>query len=412
MINKKVFKETKNKLIKINVLVVGGFLILFSIFTYFYFMKLSYDSIDTMLEQEYEYISIQINRSSYMSPIALKDPRDLVYIYRNDSLIYYTKSDYFNSIAPDESEIIHNGVFTFTENNYTFRELCISRENIKIRVIRNINSELSSLKQLFITILIGIIISIIITYFIALYLTRKALIPIETAWNNQAKFIQDASHELRTPITVVSSKLQRLLTVPNNTINDEVETIADMMSETRRLKKIIQDLLTLTKEDAVVKINVETFDLEELLSEIYKDYVDISQVQNKNMTFSTNINNKIIKSDRLKFRQLIILFIDNAFKYTNENDRISISLEELDNKIVCNIKDSGIGIKEEDLPYIFDRFFRSDNVRSQDIDGSGIGLSIAKMLSISLNCTIDVKSKIGEGTSFKINIPRQISNKN
>ena len=347
-----------------------------------------------------------------MSPIALKDPRDLVYIYRNDSLIYYTKSDYFNSIAPDESEIIHNGVFTFTENNYTFRELCISRENIKIRVIRNINSELSSLKQLFITILIGIIISIIITYFIALYLTRKALIPIETAWNNQAKFIQDASHELRTPITVVSSKLQRLLTVPNNTINDEVETIADMMSETRRLKKIIQDLLTLTKEDAVVKINVETFDLEELLSEIYKDYVDISQVQNKNMTFSTNINNKIIKSDRLKLRQLIILFIDNAFKYTNENDRISISLEELDNKIVCNIKDSGIGIKEEDLPYIFDRFFRSDNVRSQDIDGSGIGLSIAKMLSISLNCTIDVKSKIGEGTSFKINIPRQISNKN
>ena len=96
-----------------------------------------------------------------------------------------------------------------------------------------------------------VIIFCILTYFIAIYLTRNALKPIEVTWNNQAKFIQDASHELRTPITIVSSKLEGLLKHPNNTINDEVEGIADAMNETRRLKKMINDLLTLTKEDYV-----------------------------------------------------------------------------------------------------------------------------------------------------------------
>ena len=209
MINKKVFKDTKKNLIKINILVVCGFLIVFSLFTYVYFRKVSYNSIDVQLQEEYDYISMQINRSSYLNPIALKDPKDLVYIYKDNRLIFYTKSDYFESIAPTNISENENEFFTFTENNYTFRELSININNIHIRVIRNIDSELASLKQLFSVIGIAIILSILITYFVALYLTKKALVPIETAWNNQVKFIQDASHELRTPITIVSSKLQR-----------------------------------------------------------------------------------------------------------------------------------------------------------------------------------------------------------
>ena len=81
MINKKVFSETKDKLIKINILVVSGFLIIFSLFTYFYFQSITYNSIDTKLKEEYEYISLQIKRSSYLNPIVLNDPRDLVYIF-------------------------------------------------------------------------------------------------------------------------------------------------------------------------------------------------------------------------------------------------------------------------------------------------------------------------------------------
>ncbi|MEG1410266.1 MAG: HAMP domain-containing sensor histidine kinase [Terrisporobacter sp.] len=409
MINKNVFNDTKKKLIKINVLVVCGFLILFSLFTYFYFKSLSYESIDTKLEEEYEYISMQINRSSYINPIALKDPRDLVYIYKNDRLIFYTKSDYFINGFPSESILRENNFFTYEENNYTFRELCLTINDVKVRIIRNIDSELSSLKQLFFVIGIAIIFSIISTYFIALYLTKKALVPIETAWSNQVKFIQDASHELRTPITIASSKLQSLLTVPNNTISDEVETIADVMTETRRLKKIIQDLLSLTKEDAVIKMNTESFDLEELLKDLCKDYYEICEIQNKFLEFNSTLKEKMIKSDKTKLRQLVLIFLDNAFKYTRPEDKILMSIKERDNKFICIIEDSGIGINKEDLPHIFERFFRSDNIRNKDIDGSGIGLSIAKMISINLKCSINVKSEINKGTTFEIIIPKQIS---
>ena len=409
MINKKVFSETKKNLIKINILVVSSFLIIFSLFTYFYFKTIIYKSIDETLKEEYEYVSLQINRSSYLTPMVLKDPRDLVYIYDNDRLIYYTKSDYFNKYSPDEIINKTNACFTYKNGNFTFRELSITIKNIKFRIIRNIDSELFSLKQLFFVISIAIVFSIIITYFVALYLTRKALSPVENAWYSQAKFIQDASHELRTPITIVSSKLQSLLTTPNSTISDEVETIADAMNETRRLRKMIQDLLYLSKEDAIVKLNVEEVDISEIVENIYRDYKDIAIMQNKNIIFENNLKNNLIKSDKNKLRQLFLIFIDNAFKYTKRNDEIKLSLNESDNKIIFSVKDSGIGIKESDLNHIFDRFFRSDEVRNKDIDGSGIGLSIAKMISINLSCKINVYSKENEGSEFKIIIPKEVN---
>ena len=409
MINKKVFSETKNKLIKINIVVVSSFLIIFSLFTYFYFQKISYNSIDDTLKEEYEYISHQMNRSSYLNPIVLNDPRDLVYVYNNDRLIYYTKSDYFEGVAPDEKSDKTNICFTYKSGNYTFRELSITIDNMKIRIIRNIDSELSALKHLFSVLGIGIVICIMITYFVALYLTRKAISPIENAWYTQAKFIQDASHELRTPITIVSSKLQSLLTVPNNTISDEVETIADAMNETRRLKKMISDLLSLSKEDAIINLKIEEVNIDELVGGIYRDYLDIAEMQNKTLKYKNNLKENIISSDKNKLRQLLLIFIDNAFKYTNNQDIISLILDEKDNKIICTIMDTGIGINEEDLKHIFDRFFRSDNVRNKDIDGSGIGLSIAKMISINLNCKIKPYSIENEGTKFEIIIPKNIT---
>ena len=409
MINKKVFSETKNKLIKINIVVVSSFLIIFSLFTYFYFQKISYNSIDDTLKEEYEYISHQMNRSSYLNPIVLNDPRDLVYVYNNDRLIYYTKSDYFEGVAPEEKSDKTNICFTYKSGNYTFRELFITIDNMKIRIIRNIDSELSALKHLFSVLGIGIVICIMITYFVALYLTRKAISPIENAWYTQAKFIQDASHELRTPITIVSSKLQSLLTVPNNTISDEVETIADAMNETRRLKKMISDLLSLSKEDAIINLKIEEVNIDELVGGIYRDYLDIAEMQNKTLKYKNNLKENIIRSDKNKLRQLLLIFIDNAFKYTNNQDIISLILDEKDNKIICTIMDTGIGINEEDLKHIFDRFFRSDNVRNKDIDGSGIGLSIAKMISINLNCKIKPYSIENEGTKFEIIIPKNIT---
>ena len=406
MINKNVFTDTKQRLIKINLLVVGGFLLIFSIFIFFYFKELTYTNIDSKIEEELESISVQFNRSSMFNPIILEDPRNMVYVYENGTIRYYTENRYFENIYPEINNSKKDTFFTWSNSGYTFRVLNLNIGKYTIEIIRNIDSEISSLKQLVFSLIIGILISLIVAYFIAIYLTKKALVPIETAWNNQAKFIQDASHELRTPISIISSKLEGMLKHPENTVNDEVETVADAMRETRRMKKIINDLLSLTKEDYISTMNFENIDIENVVYEIYRDYEEIAEMQDKKFIFKSELENKIIVTDKNKLRQLVLIFVDNSFKYTNEYDGIFINLKEEDNNIKLSIKDTGIGIKEDEIKYVFDRFFRGDDVRSQDIDGSGIGLSIAKMLSINLKYEINVDSKVGEYTVFEIKIPK------
>lgn len=402
MINKKVFNKTKSSLIKINIAVVLSFLILFSIFIYTYFKGVTYKSIDNKLNNELESIAIQLTRQSMIYPVT-KYPSNMIYIYKRDRVMYYTpQNGYFSDVLPNRYTNKLNDIFTFSENGYTFRELNVEIDEYQIQIIRNIDSEISSLRQLIFVFIIGILISLIITYYLAVYLTKKALIPIETAWNNQAKFIQDASHELRTPISIISSKLERMLKYPNSTISDEVETIADAMSEIRRSKKMISDLLSLTKEEAITKLNITEVNIKNFIKDICVDYVDIADIQEKRFEMNFNLKNEIIFTDENKLRQLLLIFIDNAFKYTKENDFIAININQKDNVYTeISIIDSGVGIKQEDIPYIFDRFFRSENVRDKDIDGSGIGLSIAKMIAINLGAEISVKCENNK-TEFKI----------
>ena len=402
MINKKVFNKTKSSLIKINIVVVLSFLILFSIFIYTYFKGVTYKSIDNKLNNELESIAIQLTRQSMIYPVT-KYPSNMIYIYKRDRVMYYTpQNGYFSDVLPSRYTNKLNDIFTFSENGYTFRELNVEIDEYQIQIIRNIDSEISSLRQLIFVFIIGILISLIITYYLAVYLTKKALIPIETAWNNQAKFIQDASHELRTPISIISSKLERMLKHPNSTISDEVETIADAMSEIRRSKKMISDLLSLTKEEAITKLNITEVNIKNFIKDICVDYVDIADIQEKRFEMNFNLKNETIFTDENKLRQLLLIFIDNAFKYTKENDFIAININQKDNVYTeIFIIDSGVGIKQEDIPYIFDRFFRSENVRDKDIEGSGIGLSIAKMIAINLGAEISVKCENNK-TEFKI----------
>ena len=406
MINKNVFNKTKVNLIKINIAVVVGFLVIFSTFICIYFAKITYDSIDNKLTDELEHFTIQLSNNSLFYPIVLKYPSNMIYVYEKDKIRYFTENRYFDYILPERKDSKVNSFFTYKENGFTFRELYINVGKYKIQIIRNIDSEMNSLKQLISIFIIGIFIAIISTYFIALYLTKKALIPIETAWNNQAKFIQDASNELRTPITIVTSKLETMLRVPQNTINDEVETIADAMRETRRIKKMINDLLSLSKEEAITKVTYSRFDIVDLLEEISNNYIDIAQIQEKKFRVEYDSKETDITCDKNKLRQLILVFIDNAFKYTQQNDSIIIRVKEnINGKISVFIIDTGIGIKQEDIPYIFDRFYRSKNARSENIDGSGIGLSIAKMISLNLNIDLKVTSTENKETIFELRIP-------
>ena len=410
MISKEVLENTQKKLIKINMLVVSGFLILLCIFTYFYFSYNNDTNINREMQEELNSIIHQLEQLDSRYGILYSDPKNMVYIYVDGTLIINPKNNpYFENEVPDyQQKDNQDGFYSYKKGKYNFRVCNYTYGDYHIKIMREINSELNSRRQLLLTMIRAVVIFCILTYFIALYLTRNALKPIEITWNNQAKFIQDASHELRTPITIVFSKLEGLLKHPNNTISDEVEGIADAMNEARRLKKMINDLLTLTKEDYVDLVEKEELDLEKLVEDICDDFFDIALIQNKTLKISSQLKHKNIISDKNKLRQLLIIFIDNAFKYTEEEDYIKISLKEKEESIYITIEDNGMGIKKEEIPHLFDRFFRSENVRNKDIDGSGIGLSIAKVLSESLKYKLNVNSEYGKWTKFDIIIPIDI----
>lgn len=410
MISKEVLENTQKKLIKINMLVVSGFLILLCIFTYFYFSYNNDTNINREMQEELNSIIHQLEQLDSRYGILYSDPKNMVYIYVDGTLIINPKNNpYFENEVPDyQQKDNQDGFYSYKKGKYNFRVCNYTYGDYHIKIMREINSELNSRRQLLFTMIRVVVIFCILTYFIALYLTRNALKPIEITWNKQAKFIQDASHELRTPITIVFSKLEGLLKHPNNTISDEVEGIADAMNESRRLKKMINDLLTLTKEDYVDLVEKEELDLEKLVEDICDDFFDIALIQNKTLKISSQLKHKNIISDKNKLRQLLIIFIDNAFKYTEEEDYIKISLKEKEESIYITIEDNGMGIKKEEIPHLFDRFFRSENVRNKDIDGSGIGLSIAKVLSESLKYKLNVNSEYGKWTKFDIIIPIDI----
>ena len=408
-INKDVFAKTKNKLLRMNMIVVMCFLGMLLAFTMIYFRYITYTNIDKEIGREFKHIVTQLDNSKY-EPIKLLDPKDMVYIYENGRIKYYTENDYFDKILPERKSDTDKVFTKYRENGHYFKELNVTIGDYHIQIIRNIDSEMFSISKLISIILFLGIISLIFIYMISLYLTKKALVPIETAWKNQAKFIQDASHELRTPITIVSSKLESLLKKPESTIGDEAETVAIAMKETRRLKKMVNDLLSLTKEDGIVQLNKESFDLKTLIDEITEDYFDIAEYQDKEFSCDISADKTDVYTDKNKFKQILRIFIDNAFKYTKSGDSISVIVkddDEDDDRLIVSVNDTGIGISKEDIPNLFDRFFRSDNVRSKDIDGSGIGLSIADVTAKNIGVDIGVTSEYREGSSFFIKIKKK-----
>lgn len=388
--------------------VVEIFMILVSCFIYNYFKFSVISGIDNNIAEEYHFVKNQFKKDSIMNPISLQDPKDILYIYEDKSILYYTRNRYFGISLPTNNMGKEDGFIYENVNGYNFRSLIVKEDNnYRFKIMRNIDSEILSMGNMLTLLILVDTMSLLLVYVIARYLSSKALKPIETSWNNQVKFVQDASHELRTPVAIIQSKLESLLKQPDVVIEEEAETIAVAMRETRQLKKMISELLSLTKEESIVKLNIERVDMEVLFKETFESYIEIADYQEKTFDYQIKMKNNIIYTDKNKLNQLIRIFVDNAFKYTETSDKISITASEKGrDRIIILIEDTGIGISDKDQKRIFERFFRSDSVRATEVEGSGIGLSIAKLIATTLYGNIKVKSKLGQGTSFTIDLPR------
>lgn len=274
------------------------------------------------------------------------------------------------------------------------------------QLLINVDAEQTIISNFVKLVTICSVIFIILSISASFILSKKMMKPIIHSWNKQAEFVEDASHELRTPLTIIQNKLELLLRSPQEKIADKFENIALSLSETRRLTKLTSDLLTLARADSgETELTLETVHVDTFLQNVCVPYQEIAESQEKH--FWLNLKCPIdMKADKARLHQLLVILIDNALKYTSEHDSIGVTTYVEDQKVVIEVSDTGMGIKEEYLPYIFDRFYREDKARSRETGGVGLGLSIAKWIVEKHRGTIKVMKNQQTGTTFIIKLPK------
>ena len=223
--------------------------------------------------------------------------------------------------------------------------------------------------------------------------------------NIRKEFVADVSHELKTPITSIKGYSETLIDTDcdEETQKHFLQVIND---NANRMEKLVQDLLTLSKYDTNKERRiVSEFELGELVKSC-KERFDIEiKRKNQNAQCFVTANVPKVYADKDGIERVILNILSNSIKYTPEGGKIDIYVGYVHNDAYVKIKDTGIGIPKEDLERIFERFYRVDKARSRQYGGTGLGLSIAKEIIEKNNGSLDIKSKVNEGTEVVIKIP-------
>jgi PAS domain S-box-containing protein len=227
----------------------------------------------------------------------------------------------------------------------------------------------------------------------------------------KSRFISDASHELRTPLTIIQGNLDLAMKGIEDKKSDQYEVFDLIIKEINQMTRILTDLTLLTNGDASIeKINYEKVNLPRLIKAACNSLRILAAEKNIKIIIKKNINHLEMMGDEDKLEKLLLNLIRNALKYGKKNGWVKIWLEQETNKISINIKDNGIGIDKEDMPFIFERFYRANQVTIIGEGGSGLGLSICKWIVESHGGFISAESKIGEGSLFTVHLYKDFKN--
>ena len=222
---------------------------------------------------------------------------------------------------------------------------------------------------------------------------------LEYSFNKEKQFTSDASHELRTPISVIMSECEYGLECVND-MGEMKDTLNSIHTQANKMSKLVSELLMISRMDNNrLKTNFETTDLSELLTFICEEQIEI---QTKDIKLKYKIEQGILANvDTLLMTRLFINLISNAYQYSPENTTITVSLKTEGENVVFSVKDEGIGISEEHLSKIWDRFYQVDSSRTGDRNGSsGLGLSMVKWIADRHNGELTVNSEVGKGSEF------------
>ena len=310
----------------------------------------------------------------------------------NDDLDQSVAQQYIDAILKEDAE---SGMV----NNYQFYRL--GKDNGTLMVFTDKTGELAMLKQLFRTTVIIGIISLVVLSAVAYFISLKIMQPLKTAFVKQKQFISDASHELKTPLTVISANADVL----SGEIGDN-KWLQYIKSQTEKMNLLVNDLLNLTRlENNTSQFERTDFDLSKAINNTALPFECRAFETHKKFELHVEDGITVNGSER-HIKQMAAIFIDNALKYSNENGTVIITLKKLGDKKVFSVYNTGTGIRDDEKEKIFERFYRSDDSRThQNEGGYGLGLPIAKSIIDKHKFKLSIENVEGKSICFIVTMP-------
>ncbi|MBV9582250.1 MAG: hypothetical protein JO057_27010 [Chloroflexi bacterium] len=265
----------------------------------------------------------------------------------------------------------------------------------------------SALHSLLLVLIGGGVLGLMLALAAAWFLSGRALIPIQQAFQQQQEFIADASHELRTPLTVLRSATDLLNQHRQEPLDENGELFDDVRAEIARMERLAQDLLTLARSDAGgLELMTAPVEMEEIAAEVVRRTTPLARSVGVELALhGLESGDSTVDADPDRIQQVLLILIDNAIKHTPSGGRVDVSVRRHGQQVAVEVADTGSGISPEHLPRIFDRFYRADKARARELGGTGLGLAIAKMLVDAHHGHLQLTSQQGSGTQATVSLP-------
>ena len=271
-----------------------------------------------------------------------------------------------------------------------------------IQVAKPLSSVAETLNNLERQLAIASGVALLLGAIVALLMANKSLRPLRLAFTKQREFVADASHELRTPLTLIRTNAEAWLrrTPPS----PAGEYARHILEEVDQLGALVRDLTTLALADArQLHLEPRAVDVSDVIRELIDHTTPL--VEERRLRLRSDLEPVLIDADPARLRQLLLILLDNALAHTLAGGEVSVSTRRSGGKARVVVEDTGSGIAAEDLPHIFERFYRADKARSREQGGTGLGLAIAKWIVDTHRGSIDVRSDVGRGTQVTVCLP-------
>ena len=277
-----------------------------------------------------------------------------------------------------------------------------------LQALQDRSTEVATLQSLLVTLLVGGIVVVLVAFAVGAVYASRALVPIRqsletqrVALRRQREFAADASHELRTPLTVIRSSVEHLQRHQDRPVAASVDALEDIDAEVTHLTALVDDLLLLARSDSgAVALETQTMDLGDVAFDAAGSFGRAAEARGVRVVVDPEP--VMIQGDPARLRQLVMILVDNAVRHSPRGGEVTVQVRDTGSLAAIEVRDQGPGVREEDMPHVFDRFWRAPGAPS---GGTGLGLAIAKWIVDRHGGRIGVANRPEGGAAFRVELP-------